>query len=177
MSPGRTLSTPAWRMTVWHNDDLWLCWLNNMWRCASWFRTNNDRLRRWRSPSVFTSTTSRATPRWLHDHSGWYHWLHHRRHHTTSRHHRHTRRRHTHRHPRRRHTHRHTRRCHTHRHTRASRATPRWLHDHGGCRLHHHTTSRYHRHTRRRHTHRPTRASRATPRWLHDHLGSWRMHN
>jgi len=146
MSPGRTLSTPAWRMTVWHNDDLWLllCWLNNMWRCASLFRVNIDRLRCWRGPSVLTSMTPRAAPtRWLHEHSahgfdsepkksqeesapptsasllspllcprrtflasvilaskfsqdtGWYHWLHNRQHHPTSRHHRHRRRCHT----------------------------------------------------------------------------------
>ena len=103
-------------MTVWHNDDLWLCWLNHMWWRASWFRTNNDRLRCWRGPSAFTSMASRASraaPTSLHDHSGWYHRHHTRRCHTHSRCHTHTRRRHT-----------HTR-------TRASRATPtQWLHIH-----------------------------------------------
>ena len=167
MSPGRTLSTPAWGMTVWHNDNWWLSWLNNMWRCASWlFRINNDRLS-WRGPRV---TTSRAAPtRWLHDHSGLYHWLHNRWHYTTSRYH--TR---YHRHTSR--SHRHTSRSHRHT-SRSHRHTSR---SHGH-------TSRSHRHTRvtrrchgdTRRCHRHTRASRATPtRWRNDHVG-WRclMHN
>ena len=192
-------------MRFWHHDNLWwwlrLRWLNNIWRCASRFRTDDDRLRRWRGPSVFTMTSRASTTTWLHNYSWWYHWLHTHRHHTgrchTHRHHTsrcHTHR-HTHRHPRRCHTHRHTRMRRTRRHTRASRAAPtRWMHDYRSWRMHY-SASRYHRHTNRCHTHRytsrghshrhtrrrhiytHTRASRTTPTpWHHHHRGCL-MHN
>ena len=196
MSPGRTLSTPAWGMTVWHNDNWWLSWLNNMWRCASWlFRINNDRLS-WRGPRV---TTSRAAPtRWMqlhnrrhytsrcHRHTSRYHRHTSRHHRHTSRHHRHTSRHHrhtsrSHRHTSRSHRytsrgHMHTRRCHMHTHTRASRTTPTRWQDHMGCWLLHNrryrTTRWYHRHTGRYHRYGCHRHLRSIN---HSCITHWRM--